>query len=64
MDDFRLAHIVSKSMHERTNNISEYLVSGQLKSMDEYKNLMGVLGYIEDLKEDIERDNKERKEDD
>jgi|1_EtaG_2_1085319.scaffolds.fasta_scaffold01036_5 hypothetical protein len=62
-DDSKLAHIVGKTMDERTEDIQTYLMSGQLKSMDEYAALMGEVKFIAHLEDEIREANKENEED-
>jgi hypothetical protein len=54
MDDLRFAYTVRKTINERTDDIQTYLMSGQLKSMDEYSGFMGELKFIADLDESIQ----------
>ncbi len=63
MEEFRLAHVVSKTSSERTQAIAEYLMTGQLKSMEEYNSFMGELTFIANLTENIREANKGEEED-
>ncbi len=63
MDEFRFAHVVQKNMRERTETITDYLLSGKLNSMEDYARLIGEIKYIANLKEDIDIANKEGEDD-
>ncbi len=58
MEDFRIAHIVHKTIFDRREEISLFLNTDQLKSMEEYNVLMGELKFIANLEETILEANK------
>ena len=61
MDGIRLAEYFLKTLRERERNAVDIIASGNIKSMEDYKYVMGELSAIrsltEDLKETLQMDN-------
>ena len=60
MDGIRLAEYFFKTLRERERNTVDIIAGGNIKSMEDYKYLMGELSairsLIEDLKETLHMD--------
>ncbi len=61
MDGIRLAEYFLKTLRERERNAVDIIASGNIKSMEDYKYVMGELSAIrslqQDLKETLQMDN-------
>ena len=60
MDGIRLAEYLFKTLRDRERNTVDIIASGNIKSMEDYKYLMGELSayrsLIEDLKDTLHMD--------
>ena len=60
MDGIRIAEYIFKTLREREKNTVDIIASGNIKSMEDYKYLMGELSayrsLIEDLKDTLHMD--------
>ena len=61
MDGIKLAEYFLKTLRERERNAVDIIASGNIKSMEDYKYVMGELSAIrslqQDLKETLQMDN-------
>tara|TARA_R100001082_G_scaffold111212_1_gene94096 strand:- start:1273 stop:1467 length:195 start_codon:yes stop_codon:yes gene_type:complete len=61
LDGIRLAEYFLKTLRERERNAVDIIASGNIKSMEDYKYVMGELSAIrslqQDLKETLQMDN-------
>ena len=53
MDAVNLAEYFFKTLDEREQNAVDIIASGNIKSMEDYKYLMGELSAIRSLREDL-----------
>ena len=63
MDGIRLAEYFLKTLRDRERNAVDIIASGNIKSMEDYKYVMGELSAIrslqQDLRETLQMDNKD-----
>jgi len=61
LDGIKLAEYFFKTLRERERNAVDIIASGNIKSMEDYKYVMGELSAIrslqQDLKETLQMDN-------
>ena len=53
MDAINLAEYFFKTLDQREQNAVDIIASGNIKSMEDYKYLMGELSAIRSLREDL-----------
>ena len=53
MDGIRLAEYFFKTLRDRERNAVDIIASGNIKSMEDYKYLMGELSAIRSLQQDL-----------
>ena len=53
MDGIRLAEYFLKTLRERERNAVDIIASGNIKSMEDYKYVMGELSAIRSLQQDL-----------
>lgn len=53
MDGIRLAEYFFKTLRERERNAVDIIASGNIKSMEDYKYVMGELSAIRSLQQDL-----------
>ena len=53
MDGIRLAEYFLKTLRERERNAVDIIASGYIKSMEDYKYVMGELSAIRSLQQDL-----------
>ena len=53
MDGIRIAEYIFKTLREREKNTVDIIASGNIKSMEDYKYLMGELSAIRSLQQDL-----------
>ena len=53
MDGIRLAEYFLKTLRDRERNTVDIIASGNIKSMEDYKYLMGELSAIRSLQQDL-----------
>ena len=53
MDGIRLAEYFLKTLRERERNAADIIASGNIKSMEDYKYVMGELSAIRSLQQDL-----------
>ena len=53
MDGIKLAEYFFKTLRERERNAVDIIASGNIKSMDDYKYVMGELSAIRSLQQDL-----------
>ena len=53
MDAVNLAEYFFKTLYQREQNAVDIIASGNIKSMEDYKYLMGELSAIRSLREDL-----------
>ena len=53
MDGIRLAEYFFKTLREREKNTIDIIANGNIKSMEDYKYLMGDLSAIRSLQQDL-----------
>ena len=53
MDGIKLAEYFFKTLRERERNAVDIIASGNIKSMEDYKYVMGELSAIRSLQQDL-----------
>ena len=53
MDGIRLAEYFFKTLRDRERNAVDIIASGNIKSMEDYKYVMGELSAIRSLQQDL-----------
>jgi hypothetical protein len=53
LDGIRLAEYFFKTLRERERNAVDIIASGNIKSMEDYKYVMGELSAIRSLQQDL-----------
>jgi len=53
LDGIRLAEYFLKTLRDRERNTVDIIASGNIKSMEDYKYLMGELSAIRSLQQDL-----------
>tara|TARA_A100001515_G_scaffold4430_2_gene4390 strand:+ start:3374 stop:3568 length:195 start_codon:yes stop_codon:yes gene_type:complete len=53
LDGIRLAEYFLKTLRERERNAVDIIASGNIKSMEDYKYVMGELSAIRSLQQDL-----------
>ena len=53
MDGIRLAEYFLKTLRDRERNAVDIIASGNIKSMEDYKYVMGELSAIRSLQQDL-----------
>ena len=53
MDGIKLAEYFLKTLRERERNAVDIIASGNIKSMEDYKYVMGELSAIRSLQQDL-----------
>tara|TARA_R110002020_G_scaffold172567_1_gene362889 strand:+ start:1762 stop:1956 length:195 start_codon:yes stop_codon:yes gene_type:complete len=53
LDGIRLAEYFFKTLRERERNTVDIIASGNIKSMEDYKYVMGELSAIRSLQQDL-----------